>query len=91
MQLFAEKMELGRELQRANDGIAELVNQRLRDKELMEKIMENARGSNKVLREKMECVQEQLVEMERRERVSSTEFISGQGIRRIPEGGEQEA
>merc|ERR1711884_889960 len=27
MRLFAEKMELGRELQRAKDGIAELVNQ----------------------------------------------------------------
>jgi len=67
-QLHAEKMELGRELQRANDGIAELVNQRLRDKELMEKVMENARVSNKVLREKMECVQEQLIEMESRER-----------------------
>ena len=67
-QLHAEKMELGRELQRANDGIAELVDQRLRDKELMEKVMENARGSNKVLREKMESVQEHLVEMERRER-----------------------
>ena len=67
-QLHAEKMELGRELQRANDGIAELVSQRLRDKELMEKVMENARVSNKVLREKMECVQEQLIEMESRER-----------------------
>merc|ERR1719209_2719415 len=31
-QLHAEKMELGKELRRANDGIAELVNQRLRDK-----------------------------------------------------------
>ena len=53
----------------------------------MEKIMENARGSNKVLREKMECVQEQLVEMERRERglqqslsqaKESEEFLRGE-------------
>jgi len=86
-QLHAEKMELGRELQRANDGIAELVNQRLRDKELMEKVMENARVSNKVLREKMECVQEQLIEMESRERglqqslsraKESEEFLRGE-------------
>ena len=86
-QLHAEKMELGRELQRANDGIAELVSQRLRDKELMEKVMENARVSNKVLREKMECVQEQLIEMESRERglqqslsraKESEEFLRGE-------------
>merc|ERR1712013_415251 len=87
MRLFAEKMELRRELQRANDGIAELGDQRLRDKELMEKVMENARVSNKVLREKMECVQEQLIEMESRERglqqslsqvKESEEFLKGE-------------
>ena len=52
MRLFAEKMELGRELQRAKDGIAELVDQRLRDKELMEKVMENAREEQKSAKRK---------------------------------------
>ena len=46
-----------------------LKDQQIEEKEMMKNVLESAKASNKVLREKMEAVQEQFREKEVRERV----------------------
>ena len=75
-QLVSERIHQDQELEQAKNCIKELneemralKDQQTEEKEMMKKVLESAKASNKVLREKMEAVQEQFREKEVRERV----------------------
>ena len=75
-QLVSERIHQDQELEQAKNCIKELKDemrslkdQQIEEKEMMKKVLESAKASNKVLREKMEAVQEQFREKEVREKV----------------------
>ena len=74
--LVSERIHQDQELEQAKNCIKELKEEirslrdrQIEEKEMMKSVLESAKASNKVLREKMEAVQEQFREKEVRERV----------------------